>query len=78
MNQQMEELVAESRQIVALLRPCNPGLIGFQAVFCCFSRIENKIVRVLPCLPRSGIAVGPNGRSGRVSGKSMDHCQLAI
>jgi hypothetical protein len=42
MTQQMGQLVAESRPIIAFLRPYGFGLIGFQAVFFAASA-ESKV-----------------------------------
>jgi hypothetical protein len=54
-----------------LLPPYALGLIGFQAVFCCFSRIRNINIFISWLIRLVWIY-------GRVSAKSMEHFPMAI
>jgi hypothetical protein len=67
-----------SCSIVALLRPYTIGLIGFQAILLFHKTGKCKLVYNVAYLSRLDRAVRPNGKSGRVSGNSMDHLQVTI
>jgi hypothetical protein len=71
--------VAVFRSIVALLQPYTLGLIGFQVIPLLIQQNgKYKIIHFLAYLSRLDIAVNPNGKSGCVSGISMDHFQVSI
>jgi hypothetical protein len=74
MNQQMFKLVSASCKIIASLLSCTVRFICFQA-FLLFLQHNRKfkVVSILVYLPRLDIVLRPNGKSGCLSGNSMDY-----
>jgi hypothetical protein len=60
--------------------PDTLGLIGFQTVFFLLLQQDRKYkpVYILAYLPQLYINIRTINKSGRVSGNSMDHFQVAI
>jgi hypothetical protein len=79
MPEQMVELIAVSCPVGALLWPYALDLIGFKAVLKLLQQIKKyKVVYILAYLPRLELVVSPDGKSGLVSGNSMDHFEMVV
>jgi hypothetical protein len=70
-------IFSATRTIFAFLLCHTLGSIGFQGVFCCFSRIENVKAIHIDSFAFISYMGERNGKSGRVFGKSMMLFQVA-
>jgi hypothetical protein len=78
MTQQIGYFVAASCSIVTLLRPCTLGSTGFQALLLLRQNKKYKGFSILACFARLEVSAKPDGKSGRVSGDSMNNFHVAI
>jgi hypothetical protein len=74
----MDELIKAFHPVIALFRPYILRLTGFSSPFFVLWQNRKFKAHILAYLPGLDIAVRPNGKSGRVSGNSVDHFQVAI
>jgi hypothetical protein len=72
----MGQLVADSRPVVAALRPQTLGFVGFQVVLLLLQQSRKyKVVHTLHYLIDFNSEVRPNGNSSRVSGMCVQQFQ---
>jgi hypothetical protein len=68
-----------SYSVIRLLWPYTLGLFGFQPILLLLQQKQkSEVVPMLAYLPHLTVVVRLSGKSGCVSGSTMDHFQVAI